>query len=139
MPCLPIILPGVEPAEALDICRALLSHLRWRVERIPLSARDRIVVKTSVAFDVSIWEVLMPLAATAVAAAATATAVQIVCPWNMEREGEQLLRFCVAAAATFVHFVPSQFSALVGGAVADCCGSGGELVAPFAVQCRLVP
>lgn len=25
--CLPIILPGVEPTEALDICRALLSHL----------------------------------------------------------------------------------------------------------------
>jgi amino acid adenylation domain-containing protein len=90
----------------------IVNRLLWMLEEYPLTAADRVVHKTSLTFDVSVWEMLWPLLSGAGLAVASALD---------QRDPVRLARLIVRHRVTAAHFVPSVLAAfLASPAAADC-------------------
>nr|WP_276307341.1 non-ribosomal peptide synthetase [Amycolatopsis antarctica] len=78
---------------------AITGHLHWMRKAFELTARDRVLHKTSAAFDVSIWELFWPML--------TGAAMVIARPGG-HRDPEYLATLIRDEQVTTVHFVPSM-------------------------------
>ncbi|MEU8928232.1 amino acid adenylation domain-containing protein, partial [Kitasatospora sp. NPDC048545] len=115
--------------------RGIVNRLEWMQARYQLSADDRVLQKTPVSFDVSVWEFFWPLAA---------GATLVVARPEGHKDPVYLADVIVREGVTTAHFVPSMLSAfLAEPAAAGCAGvlrrvlcSGEEL--PVAVAERFV-
>ncbi len=113
--------------------RALANHLHWMQEALPLLATDRVLQRTPIGFDASVWEVWAPLVAGAAIALAPADAIEA------KTELAAVLR---AAEATVVQLVPSLGAMLLDDPGVTACRSvrrvfcGGEPL-PQALARRL--
>ncbi|KPA90320.1 non-ribosomal peptide synthetase [Pseudomonas sp. RHF3.3-3] len=94
-----------QPKGVLVDHRALDHRLDWMIERLALSADDVFVQKTIWTFDVSLWEILAPLAL-----GAKAVCIQ---PQH-ERYPEAVADAVLRNGVTIMHFVPSVLSHWLG-------------------------
>ncbi|EME20381.1 non-ribosomal peptide synthetase [Rhodococcus triatomae] len=79
--------------------RAVVNRLSWVQNRIPVTAEDRVVLKTPATFDVSVWELFWPNV--------NGAAVVVAGP-DDHRDPDAVLALLQGARVTVAHFVPSM-------------------------------
>ncbi|MFC6841592.1 non-ribosomal peptide synthetase [Xanthomonas theicola] len=82
--------------------RGVMNRLEWLRRRYPLAVGDRVVLKTPLIFDLSIWEIFGPLMAGATILMADARA---------ESDVMHLGELLAAPGTAFAYFVPSMLDA----------------------------
>jgi amino acid adenylation domain-containing protein len=90
------------PKGALIPHRAIVNNLLWMQEDWPLDGHDRLLQKTTIAFDVAVKEVFWPLLSGA--------AVVLARPGG-QRDPEYLIDLIDRHGITVAHFVPSMLEA----------------------------
>ena len=101
----------------------IVNHLGWLQAAFGLGAGDRVLQKTPVSFDVSVWEVFWPL---------LQGARLVLARPGGQRDPGYLSGLIGRESVTTVHFVPSMLEAFAGQAVPGECASlrrvlcGGE-------------
>ncbi|HKV40996.1 MAG TPA: amino acid adenylation domain-containing protein [Blastocatellia bacterium] len=98
--------------------RALGNCLRWMAHEFPLSSRDRLIHKYSIAFDASWLEVFYPLAA---------GATLVIAMPEGQSDIDYLVNLISEERITALDAVPSMLSALVGTGLLESCRSLGQL------------
>lgn len=84
---------GVENTHA-----GILNRILWMKEQLKFTANDRILQKTSISFDVSVWELILPH---------VIGAVQILCDLGTAKDTDYLKKLIITEEVTCAHFVPS--------------------------------
>ena len=79
--------------------RAVINRLEWMQKHYPLGVDDRVLYKTPITFDVSVWELLWPLR--------TGARLVIAQPGG-HRDPDYLHSLMEERAVTVAHFVPSM-------------------------------
>lgn len=109
-----------EPKGILVPHGALANHMAWIVDALRINAHDRILQRTPLSFDASIWEVFAPLITGGCLVQCTADA-------NFDVDG--LLRTIVRNEVTVMQTVPGLLQALLSAGFAGagsvrtlCCG-----------------
>jgi amino acid adenylation domain-containing protein len=87
---------------------SLANRLAWQQGNYHLSSDDVVLHKTSIGFDVSMWELLWSI---------VVGAKLVVCPQNVYKEPEKLLSEIIKNNVTVIHFVPSAFRIFI-----EICG-----------------
>ena len=88
-----------QPKGAINTHRAICNRLIWMQQRYELTADDRVLQKTPMSFDVSVWEFFWPL---------ITGARLIVARPEGHKDPAYLAELIRSAAITTVHFVPSM-------------------------------
>ncbi|WP_430412119.1 amino acid adenylation domain-containing protein [Kordia sp.] len=83
---------------------SLLNRIHWMQRKYPLSAEDVILQKTTLTFDVSIWELFW--------GAFTGASVSLL-PIDAEKDPHQIIANIQENNVTVMHFVPSMFTAFL--------------------------
>jgi amino acid adenylation domain-containing protein len=99
------------------------NYVLWMRERFPLSADNKVLSKTSINFDISVWEIFLPLISGA----------QLVVGRDKELQAsENLAALIREQQITDVQFVPSALKAFIDSGLLSSCDSlkrifsGGE-------------
>lgn len=79
--------------------RAIDNRLRWMQEAYPLGPDDRVLQKTSISFDVSVWELFWPL---------RVGATLVMAAPGEQRDPARLARTIRQRQVTVAHFVPAM-------------------------------
>jgi amino acid adenylation domain-containing protein len=107
--------------------RAIVNHMLWMHEALPLSGSDRVLQKTPFSFDASIWEFYAPL---------LAGARLVMAPPQAHQDSACLVKALAEQEVTVLQVVPSMLGILVEEAGLNGCQSlrrvfcGGEVI-PF--------
>ncbi|HSF31104.1 MAG TPA: amino acid adenylation domain-containing protein [Candidatus Tectomicrobia bacterium] len=107
--------------------RAVCNNLLWMQRQFPLTPSDRVPLKYSISFDVSVWEIFAPL---------IAGARLVVAPPGAQRDMDLFVRFLRDHEITVLDLVPSLLRALLEEPQFRSCVSlrrvtcGGEPLAP---------
>ncbi|WP_224272395.1 non-ribosomal peptide synthetase [Streptomyces venezuelae] len=115
-----------QPKGVLVPHRAIVNRLLWMQDTYRLTDRDRVLQKTSIGFDVSVWELFWPLISGA--------ALVLARPGG-HRDPDYLAHAIRRQGVTTVHFVPSVLDAFLAGPDAGRCDglrhvfSSGEALA----------
>nr|ACH88360.1 nonribosomal peptide synthetase/polyketide synthase hybrid [Karenia brevis] len=83
---------------------AATNHMRWMQARFPMSPEDRLLQKTPLMFDASIWEIFVPL---------SAGAALVLPPPNAHRDVSEMIRCITHYEITILQLVPSQLEAFL--------------------------
>ncbi|WP_437275953.1 amino acid adenylation domain-containing protein [Sorangium sp. So ce375] len=86
------------PKGAMNTHRAICNRLSWMQAEYGLTDEDRVLHKTSIGFDVSVWELFWPLI--------TGARLEL-CPRGQHRDPSAIARLLAARSISTVHFVPS--------------------------------
>jgi amino acid adenylation domain-containing protein len=108
------------PKGAVNAHRGLANRLAWMQERYPLAEGDRVLHKTPLGFDVSVWELLWPL---------LEGAVLVVAPPGAHRDPHALVELIDRERVTVAHFVPSMLRAFVAALERRACPSLRRVIA----------
>ena len=106
---------------------ALLNHTRWLNGRYGLGPHDRVLLKTALSFDASVWELISPL---------SSGATLVVAPGDVPGDVAALARLLGEQAIGVVQLVPSLLAALLERAELSAARAlrlvfcGGEALAP---------
>ena len=92
------------PKGAMNTTKGIVNRLHWMQERYRLDGSDRVVLKTPISFDVSVWELLWPLL--------TGAAI-VIARRGGHREPRYLVDLFERHAVTTAHFVPSMLRAFL--------------------------
>ena len=87
------------PKGAMNSHRAVVNRLLWMQEAYRLTPADRVLQKTPISFDVSVWELFWPL---------LAGAALVVARPGGHQDRAYLVRSIAEQAITTLHFVPSM-------------------------------
>jgi amino acid adenylation domain-containing protein/non-ribosomal peptide synthase protein (TIGR01720 family) len=85
--------------------RSIVNRLAWMQDRWPLGPGDRVLQKTPIGFDVSVWELFWALC--------QGGAVVVARP-GAQRDPLELAELIAAEGVTTLHFVPSMLEAFLG-------------------------
>ncbi|MEV6032879.1 amino acid adenylation domain-containing protein [Nonomuraea sp. NPDC052116] len=119
------------PKGAVNTHGALANRLRWAQAAYPLTAGDRVLQKTPIGFDVSVWELLLPLV--------TGATLVFARPGG-HQDAAYLGEVIAGHRVTTCHFVPSMLQAFLDDPDASLAGvrrvlcSGEELPAVLAKE-----
>ena len=120
------------PKGAVNTHAGLANRLRWMQDRYRLTARDRVLQKTSCGFDVSVWEFLWPL---------VTGATLVMADPGLHRDPGYLAAVIREQRITTVHFVPAMLQAFLAEPEAGRCSglrrvicSGEALAAELATR-----
>jgi len=80
------------------------SRVLWSLDRLSATPEDRMLQVAAVGFDISVWEMLLPLAA---------GSRLVVAPPGMHRDPSGAARLVVEEGVTVAHFVPSLLDPFV--------------------------
>jgi enterobactin synthetase component F len=83
---------------------AIVNRLAWMQDAFPIGPGSRVLLKTPLGFDVSVWELFWPL---------VTGAALVVAPPGGHRDPQQLARIVVDDAIDTMHFVPSMLAAFL--------------------------
>ena len=108
-----------EPKGAMNAHRALTNRLAWMRRAYDLGPRDRVLQKTPFGFDVSVWELLLPLIAGA--------RVVFARPEG-HRDAAYLCDLIRSEQITLLHFVPSMLGAFLEEPAARECQSPTRII-----------
>ncbi|HEU4533232.1 MAG TPA: amino acid adenylation domain-containing protein, partial [Polyangiaceae bacterium] len=92
------------PKGAGNTHRGLTNRLLWMQEHFGLQTDERVLHKTPLGFDVSVWELFWPLVAGA--------SLVLARPGD-QRDGERLLALIARHDVSTLHFVPSMLAAFL--------------------------
>ena len=115
------------PKGVVNTHRAIVNRLLWMQHTYGLTAGDRVLQKTPVSFDVSVWELFWPLL--------TGARLVLAQPGG-HRDNAGLIETIAAAGITTLHFVPAMLEAfLEEPGLARCAGLrrvivSGEALSP---------
>ncbi len=115
-----------QPKGVLVPHRAIVNRLLWMQDTYRLTGRDRVLQKTSIGFDVSVWELFWPL---------ISGATLVLARPGGHRDPDYLAGAIRRQGVTTVHFVPSVLDAFLAGPDAARCDglrqvfSSGEALA----------
>ncbi|GLW98852.1 condensation domain-containing protein [Microtetraspora sp. NBRC 16547] len=84
--------------------RAIVNRLRWMQHTFQLTSQDRVLHKTPITFDVSVWELFWPL---------ITGATMVIARPGGHRDTAYLRDLIKTEAITTVHFVPSMLHAFL--------------------------
>ncbi|HVR11157.1 MAG TPA: amino acid adenylation domain-containing protein, partial [Thermoanaerobaculia bacterium] len=98
------------PKGTMNTHRGIVNRLLWMQERYRLAADDRVLHKTPISFDVSVWELFWPL---------IAGASLVLARPGGHRDGAYLLDTLDRQRITTVHFVPAMLRAFLAEAGRD--------------------
>ncbi len=84
--------------------RSIVNRLLWMTEVLALTANDVFIQKTPATFDVSVWELLLPL---------VLGAPLVLLPPGAERDPAAVTHYCERFGVTIAHFVPSMLLAFL--------------------------
>ena len=118
------------PKGAMNSHRGICNRLLWMQSAYALSSADRVLQKTPVTFDVSVWEFFWPL---------TAGACLVMARPGGHRDPAYLVREIIQQGITTLHFVPSLLPALFdepGFGAAHPCGASSAAAKPCRGICR---
>jgi amino acid adenylation domain-containing protein len=108
--------------------RAICNHMLWMQERFPLDGRDRVLQKTSISFDASVWEFFAPL---------FAGGQLVMAQPDGHRDSRYLAEAVARHGITILQLVPSMLRMLVEEPGLAACAaslrrlfSGGEALTP---------
>jgi amino acid adenylation domain-containing protein len=93
-----------EPKGAMNTHRGIVNRLLWMQETYRLTAADRVLQKTPLSFDVSVWELFWPL---------LAGARLVVARPGGHQDPAYLVDVLARAGITTAHFVPSMLQAFL--------------------------
>ena len=79
--------------------QGLVNRLEWMRKTFSVGERDRILNKTSICFDISIWEIFLPL---------ISGGTLICAGGDIPRSSEELVSLIKKEKVTIVHFVPQM-------------------------------
>jgi amino acid adenylation domain-containing protein len=102
------------PKGALNSHRAVVNRLLWMQETYRLTPADRVLQKTPISFDVSVWELFWPLL--------TGATLVMARPGG-HQEGAYLVKLIAEQAITTLHFVPSMLQVFLATPGADALPS----------------
>jgi amino acid adenylation domain-containing protein len=113
--------------------RAIVNHMRWMADALPLTEADAILQRTPIGFDASVWEFWAPL---------LAGARLVMGPAGAHRDPGELARVLAEQEITVLQLVPSLLRALLDEPALDgaralrrvCCG-GEVLTGELAERC----
>jgi len=94
--------------------RGIDNRLRWMQERYRLTPGDRVLHKTSIGFDVSVWELFWPL---------RVGAQLVLANPGEQRDPDALGETMRARGVTIAHFVPAMLAAFASSGQLDRAGS----------------
>nr|APZ78729.1 nonribosomal peptide synthetase [Myxococcus sp.] len=83
---------------------ALANHMAWMHDAMPLGSEDRVLQRTSLSFDASVWELFAPL---------MAGARLVLAPHGLGADTDHLSRVLRERGITVLQLVPSLLTALV--------------------------
>ncbi|MFE4358102.1 amino acid adenylation domain-containing protein [Kitasatospora sp. NPDC056800] len=92
------------PKGAVNTHAGLANRLLWMQDRYRLTARDRVLQKTSCGFDVSVWEFFWPL---------VSGATLVMADPGLHRDPGYLAAVIREQQVTTVHFVPAMLQAFL--------------------------
>lgn len=122
-----------KPKGVLLSHHAMINRLLWMQEQYPLSEQDRVLHKTSISFDVSVWEIFWPL---------MQGACVVLAEPEQHKNPAVLLQTITEQRITHVHFVPSMLMLFLQYAQPETCQtlkqiicSGETLTPTLARQC----
>ncbi len=95
------------PKGTMNSHRGIVNRLLWMQQRYRLAADDRVLQKTPLSFDVSVWELFWPL---------LAGARLVMARPGGHRDPAYLLAAIADQAITTVHFVPAMLAAFLAAA-----------------------
>ncbi|HEV7898363.1 MAG TPA: amino acid adenylation domain-containing protein, partial [Planosporangium sp.] len=104
--------------------RAIVNRLHWMAGTYDVGPGDRVLHKTPLTFDVSVWEVFCPL---------LSGATVVLAPPGAHREPAHLAALVGAAGITVAHFVPTMLGEFVAAA------SGSDLTTLRLLVCSGEP
>ena len=90
--------------------RAIVNRLLWMQSHYGINSSDRILQKTPATFDVSVWELFLPM---------MTGAELVLAPPGAHRDPAQIARLIRDRAITTLHFVPSMLSAFLAAPASD--------------------
>jgi non-ribosomal peptide synthetase component F len=93
-----------EPKGVQIAHRGIVNRLLWMQEAYGLTARDRVLHKTPISFDVSVWELFWPL---------MNGACMVIAAPRRHREPEYLVELMASTGVTVCHFVPVMLRAFL--------------------------
>jgi acyl carrier protein/pimeloyl-ACP methyl ester carboxylesterase len=85
--------------------RSLVNHMAWMCHAYPVDRRDRVLARTSIGFDASVWELWLPLLSGAALCLASDETV---------RDPYRLVDYMSQRGVTIAQFVPTLLSAIHG-------------------------
>ena len=117
--------------------RAIVNHMRWMQDRFPLSPEERVLQKTPISFDASVWEFWAPL---------MAGATLVMAEPEAHRDPAALVGAVTRHAITTLQLVPGVLAAMLDSPGLSSCTmlrrvyAGGEaltggIVGRFFAQC----
>ncbi len=122
------------PKGAMNSHRAVVNRLLWMQEAYCLGAADRVLQKTPISFDVSVWELFWPL---------LAGATLVVARPGGHQDPAYLVQLIREQRITTLHFVPSMLQVFLEapgvpalGTVRQVFASGEALPAELARRCH---
>jgi len=83
---------------------SLMNRLNWMQKQFPITVKDVLLQKTSITFDVSVWELFWWTFSGASLA---------ILPPGAEREPLKIVQEIVTKKVSVIHFVPSMFSVFI--------------------------
>ncbi len=108
------------PKGAMNSHRAVVNRLLWMQQAFGLTAEDRVLQKTPISFDVSVWEIFWPL---------LAGARLVLARPGGHQDAAYLAHLVALERITTVHFVPSMLQAFVAAPGVEACTSLRRVVA----------
>ncbi|KFE69484.1 non-ribosomal peptide synthetase [Hyalangium minutum] len=93
-----------QPKGVLIEHSSLANHMEWMNEALPLGPEDRVLQRTSLSFDASVWELFAPL---------MVGARLVLAPHGLGADTEHLVRVLRERGITVLQLVPSLLTALV--------------------------
>ena len=108
------------PKGAMNRHGAILNRLDWMQEEYRLGPHDRVLQKTPVSFDVSVWELFWPL---------LAGACLVVARPGGHRDPTYLAQVLRREGITTLHFVPSMLRAFLAEPTVGGCTSVRQVMA----------
>lgn len=115
------------PKGVINRHESLVNRLLWMQEQYSCSKKDRVLHKTPFSFDVSVWELFLPLI--------SGSKLIIAAP-NIHKEPLEIAKLIFKEKVTIVHFVPSMLQAFLRENLAQWCHSlqqvfvSGEALTP---------
>jgi amino acid adenylation domain-containing protein len=108
------------PKGAMNTHRGIVNRLLWMQERYRLGPQDRVLQKTPISFDVSVWELFWPLL--------TGACLVVARPGG-HRDPAYLVETIRRREITFLHFVPALLAAFLEAPGVERCVSLRQVVA----------
>jgi len=101
-----------QPKGAMNTHAGVLNRLAWMQAAYDVTPADRVLQKTSISFDVSVWELFLPLG--------TGATLVLARPGG-QQDPVYLAGLMTEAGVTMAHFVPAMLEAFVAaGGLASC-------------------